>query len=313
MINSQTDNITYNYDSLLPSFNAQEAIDSTVEWIREFFESSDAKIAVLGISGGKDSSVAAALCARALGPENVIGVKMADGGQDDWEDQRSLIEHLGIHSLDFDIGQITQAFRDTAADADIAVPGWHTPDNTVPEDMWDIPEHNRDLSVEGSEADDFGILQNGYELPHQAAVNMPARVRMVVLYMIAQSLKNSARVINTCNLSEDWTGYSTRWGDNVGDCCPLAGFTASEVIAVGRVLGLPAHLVEKTPSDGLSGATDEDNFGFTYEQLDDYIRRGQYSATPEDIREKIDRMHACNEFKMHMPPACPSGLAVMAG
>lgn len=313
MTNTQPDNIVIDYGNG-NIFDAEQAINSTVDWIRDFFDETGGKIAVIGISGGKDSSVVAALCARALGSENVIGVKMSDGGQDDWRDQDELISHLGIRHIDFNIGDVTQAMRDTAADVLIAVPGWHNESyNDVPENMWDTPEVNREMSEKADKEDDFGILQNDYELPRQAAINMPARIRMTVLYMVAQSLRDSSRVMNTCNLSEDWIGWSTRYGDSAGDFSPLAGFTATEVTAMARVLGLPEHLCSKPPADGLSGRTDEDNFGFAYAELDDYIRRGADSDARDEVREKIDEMHVRNEFKMHMPPACPSGLAVMAG
>lgn len=306
-------NVVFEYDQLLPAFDACKEKDIIVHWIQRFFASTGATTAVVGISGGKDSSVVAALCVEALGVDNVIGVKMSDGGQDDWEDQRRLIEHLGIKSIDFDIGAITQAFRDTASDADIAVPGWSTPGNTVPEDMWDTPETNTFLSAKAEREDDFGILQNGYELPRRAAINLAPRVRMATLYMIAQSLKEPSRVANTCNLSEDWVGYSTRWGDSVGDFCPIQNYTATEVQALGYVLGLPEDLIDKAPSDGLCGKTDEDSFGFSYADLDLYIRLGSHAGIPDAVREKINAMHERNEFKLRMPPACFTDLRVLAG
>lgn len=298
-------------------FDAARAVDDTVEWIRDFFEDTGGKVAIIGISGGKDSSVAAALCVRALGAENVIGLKMPDGGQDDWQDQDDIIKYLSIRMIDFDIMAVTGAIQDTAAEIGIATPGELNPGyNTIPDDMWDIPNHNKKLFEQAAEADDYGIYVNDYELPHQAATNMPARVRTVVLYMIAQSLSVSARVIGTANLSEGFIGWDTRYGGCGGSGCdllPLAQYTASEVVALGKVLGLPAHLVEKPPADGLTGKTDEDNFGFTYEQLDAYIRLGGDANVPDEVRAKIDAMHKRNEFKMHMPPACENDLPVRAG
>ena len=95
----------------------------------------------------------------------------------------------------------------------------------------------------------------------QARINLAPRLRMSAVYAVSQCF--NGRVVNTCNLSEDWVGYSTRYGDAAGDFSPMAGFTVQEVKAVGRYLGLPEELIEKAPSDGLSGKTDEDNLGFT--------------------------------------------------
>lgn len=306
-------NIVIRYDSTLPIFDAAVSIDSCVSWIRDTFSSTGAKIAVVGISGGKDSSVVAALCAKALGNENVIGVKMPNGAQHDIDCANLLIEHLGIKSLEYDISPIVKAFEQQAADICIATPGWALPsDNNVPEEMWDVPDENKMLCEKAMEADDSGIYEDGYKLPRQAALNIAPRIRMATLYMIAQSLASSARVANTCNLSEDWVGYSTRWGDSVGDFCPLARYTASEVCAMGYVLGLPDVLIDKVPEDGLSGMSDEDNFGFTYEELDLYIRLGEHAPVKENVCKKIDEMHRRGEFKLHMPPSCPSGLRVLA-
>lgn len=311
----ESDNIVYEYDSLLPSFDARQAIDSTIAWIRDAFRDNGGKIAVIGISGGKDSSVVAALCAHALGKDNVIGVKMSDGTQPDWEDQDDIIEHLGIKSIDFDISAITDALRETAADVGIATPGWTDKSySTVPEDMWDTPDANRENSDEAAMEDDFGILLNNYELPRQAAMNMPPRVRLVVLYMIAQSLNVSARVVGTANLSEAFIGWDTRYGGCGGSGCdllPIASYTATEVIAIGKVLGIPDHLLFKQPADGLTGKTDEENFGFSYWELDAYIRQGDGARVMTEIKDKIDDMHDRNAFKMAMPPVCPSGLETM--
>lgn len=132
----------------------------------------------------------------------------------------------------------------------------------------------------------------------QATVNLPARLRMVVLYAVSQS--RNGRVANTCNLSEDWVGYSTRYGDSVGDFSPLSDLTVGEVKLVGRAAGLPEDLIEKVPSDGLCGKSDEDNLGFTYEVLDRYIRTGEIED--EAVREKIDRLHKKNLFKLDVMP-----------
>jgi NAD+ synthase len=140
--------------------------------------------------------------------------------------------------------------------------------------------------------------QRGHEASKQTRINMAPRLRMTTLYAISQS--NNGRVVNTCNLSEDWVGYSTRYGDAAGDFSPLGGLTVQEVVAIGKVLGLPIELVEKAPSDGLTGLTDEDNLGFTYAVLDKYIRTGV--CEDEATKALIDHKHVTNLFKLKPIP-----------
>ncbi|MBR3289373.1 MAG: NAD(+) synthase, partial [Clostridia bacterium] len=135
-------------------------------------------------------------------------------------------------------------------------------------------------------------------LSDQTRINLPPRIRMATLYAVSQS--KTGRVANTCNLSEDYVGYSTRYGDSAGDFSPLARLTATEVRAIGRHLGLPPRLVDKVPSDGLCGKTDEDNLGFSYDTLDAYIRDGVLPS-PE-IKERIDHLHRINRFKLELMP-----------
>ena len=238
-------------------FDAKKVKDACVRWIREWFEENGKGCnAVIGISGGKDSSVCAALCAEALGTERVIGVTMPNGVQPDIDDSLHLIRHLGIRHYDINVGPAFQALM---------------------------------AEVEA---------QLGRSASDQTRINMAPRLRMTALYAVSQS--NNGRVANTCNLSEDWVGYSTRYGDAAGDFSPLGGLTVQEVIAIGRELGLPEALVSKAPSDGLTGRTDEDNLGFTYAVLDRYIRSGE--CDDPDVRALIDRKHAQNLFKLQPIP-----------
>ena len=238
-------------------FDAKTVKDQCVRWIRDWFEVNGKGCnAVLGISGGKDSSVCAALCVEALGKDRVIGVTMPNGVQPDIEDSFRLINHLDIRRYNVNVG--------AAYDALMA-------------------------EVEA---------QLGGPASKQTQINMAPRLRMTALYAISQS--NNGRVVNTCNLSEDWVGYSTRYGDAAGDFSPLGGLTVQEVVAIGKEMGLPLDLVEKTPSDGLTGLTDEDNLGFTYAVLDKYIRTG----ICEDPQTKalIDHKHVVNAFKLKPIP-----------
>mgnify|MGYP002620888075 CR=1 FL=1 len=244
----------------MEQFNAKQIKDRVVQWIRDWFEENGKGCnAVLGVSGGKDSSVVAALCAEALGRDRVIGVTMPNGIQKDISDSLRLINHLGIRYCNVNIGETY---------------------NTLMEAV----------------KEELGTL--GAEVSSQTVINMPPRLRMTAVYAVSQSM--NGRVANTCNLSEDWVGYSTRYGDAAGDFAPLGGLTVGEVIAIGKELGLPVDLVEKTPSDGLCGKSDEDNLGFTYAVLDRYIRTG----ICEDPATKalIDHKHVTNLFKLKPIP-----------
>ena len=233
------------------NFDVEKATNGCINWIREWFLKNGKDCnAVLGISGGKDSSVAAALCVAALGKDRVIGVLMPQGVQSDINYSIELCEFLGIRNYTVNVGAAVSAITDEIAAS--------------------------------------------MEITNQAKLNLPARVRMATVYAVAQS--QNGRVANTCNLSEDWVGYSTRYGDSVGDFAPLSNFTVAEVIAIGSYLGLPEKFVKKPPIDGLCGQTDEDKLGFTYETLDKYIREG---IEPDaEIKKRIDRLHEINLFKL---------------
>lgn len=236
-------------------FDAVKIKDDCVQWIREFFETNGKGCnAVLGISGGKDSSVAAALCVEALGKDRVIGVLMPCGEQHDIDMAYLLVEHLGIKSYEVNIEAAVNGLK-----------------SAIPDDL---------------------------ELTSQTHTNIPPRIRMTTLYAVSQSL--NGRVVNTCNLSEDWVGYSTRYGDAAGDFSPMCNLTVQEVKEIGRVLGLPDVLVDKVPIDGLCGKTDEDNLGFTYAELDRYIRTGQIDDMEKKAR--IDSLHERNLFKLQLMP-----------
>ena len=235
-------------------FDAEKVKNECVQWIRDFFEENGKGCnAVLGISGGKDSSIVAALCVEALGKDRVIGVLMPNGEQADIDMAKLLVSHLGIRHYIINIKD--------AVDGLI---------NSIP-----------------------------FELSTQSITNLPPRIRMSTVYAVSQT--HNGRVANTCNLSEDWVGYSTRYGDSVGDFSPCSNITVQEMKQIGRLLGLPSVLVDKVPSDGLCGKTDEDNLGFTYAELDRYIREGVID-NPES-KAKIDRLHKLNLFQLQLMPA----------
>lgn len=236
-------------------FNAEKVKNECVEWIRDFFEKNGKGCnAVLGISGGKDSSIAAALCVEALGKDRVIGVLMPCGQQHDIDMAQLLVDHLGIRHYIVNIKDAVEGLM-----------------KNLPADL---------------------------EISQQSKTNLPPRIRMSTLYAISQSC--NGRVVNTCNLSEDWVGYSTRYGDAAGDFSPMSNLTVTEVKEIGRLLKLPDVLVDKVPIDGLCGKTDEENLGFTYAELDRYIRTGEI----EDLDKKklIDTLHERNLFKLQLMP-----------
>lgn len=243
-------------------FDAAKTKDEIVEWIRNYFRKNGPDCnAVIGISGGKDSSIVAALCCEALGNGRVIGVLMPQGAQSDIDVARELVAHLGIKFFEINIAETVNA-----------------------------------LLANGRTA---GLCDS-----KQARVNLPARIRMATLFMVSQSM--NGRVANTGNASEAHIGFSTLFGDGAGQFSPLGKLTVTEVKAIGRELGLPEKFIEKAPEDGLTGKTDEDNFGFTYDFLDKYIRTGDFGGDTATAA-KIDRMHEANLFKdLPMPTYDPT-------
>lgn len=238
-------------------FDAKKIKEELVQWVATYFKENGTPNtkAVVGISGGKDSSVVAALCREALGKERVLGVLMPQGTQADIDVAYQLCRTLDIPYIEVNIEAAVQAL--------------------------------------------YTEVQNaGLELTDVAVFNTPARVRMTTLYAVSGIV--GGRVANTCNLSEDWVGYSTKFGDSAGDFSPLSELTVTEVKAVGAELGLDPMFVDKTPIDGLCGKSDEENLGFTYAELDCYIREG--ICENQQVKEKIDRMHQLNLHKISPMP-----------
>ena len=244
---------------IMYNFDAKKTTQELIEWIRQYFKENGTENtkAVIGISGGKDSSICAKLLVEALGKDRVIGVLMPQGIQSDIDYSKQLVELLGIKYYTVNIYDTVKSLFD---------------------------------AIE---------LENNLELNDVASINTPARIRMSTLYAISGMV--GGRVCNTCNLSEDYVGYATKFGDGAGDFSPLSNLTVNEVKAIGRELGLPNRFIEKTPIDGLCGQTDEDKLGFTYDTLDKYIREG----ICEDLqtKNKIDKMNKLNQHKLKSMPS----------
>lgn len=243
---------------------------SIIEWIKEKMWDSGGEKAVIGVSGGKDSTVVTALCVKALGKENVIGVLMPDGIQRDISDSEKICDFLGIENITVNIENMTGTF------------------------LKSLKEINKEILP---------------SISKQTSLNLPPRVRMTLLYAISQSIDKS-RVINTSNISEDWIGYATLYGDTAGAFSPLGMLTSDEVIQVGEYLKLPSKYIHKKPSDGLTGKTDEDVFGFSYEILNKYIREG--ICEDEKLRQKIDKMHRYSRHKFLPIPIFQPSLPIGA-
>lgn len=227
------------------SFDVAKVHDELISWIQDWFEKNgNNSPAIIGISGGKDSAICAALLTRALGKERVFGVMMPNGVQADIDDSKRVCNILGIKRTVVNIGKAYS-------------------------DLYDAINIGKDLNV----------------VPF--TTNTPARLRMTTLYGIAAVL--NGRVCNTCNFSENYCGYSTKGGDNCGDFSLIENLTVTEVRALGDYIGLPKELVHKTPYDGMSGMGDEAKLGFSYEDLDNYIRGTKDIS--DSVKKRIDVVH----------------------
>ena len=252
----------------------QKLTKEVIQWIKDYYKDNPNGKAIIGISGGKDSTICAALLVEALGADRVVGVMMPNGVQYDIDDSYQVCKYLGIYSLEVNIEDAYEGILD-------------------------------DLS--GS------LAKNKVECPYSKVrnnsmikTNLPSRLRMATLYAVSALYPNS-RVVNTSNLSERYIGYCTKGGDTVADFSPLGELTVREVLMIGDDLGLPYDLVHKTPSDGMSGRSDEEKIGFTYDELDNYILYVDDNLSDETI-EKIEKMHKANEHKLNdMPRFVPMG------
>lgn len=237
-----------------------------IKWIQDYFKDNPDGKAIIGISGGKDSTIAAALCVKALGADRVVGVLMPQGHQPDIKDSYAVCEYLGIHKMEINIGAICNG-------------------------LCNLIDMEYDF--------DKCCINNP-----MIKTNLPARIRMTTLYAVAALYPNS-RVVNTCNRSEDFVGYSTKYGDAAGDFSPLGNLTVREVLAIGDDLDLPTQLVHKAPSDGMCGKTDEDNLGFSYEELDGFLLC-ESGLTPETM-SKVARLHKATRHKYVPMPTFEKG------
>ena len=242
-------------------------VNAIIEDLKNTCEKNGIKGAVIGISGGKDSTIVAKLMVEVLGKENIVGVLMPNGEQNDIDDSYKVVNILDIP---YTVVNIKDAMKGIVENIDFGLRSINNTDKEV-------------------------------ELTNPAYINIAPRIRMTVLYAIAQSMGNGWRVIGTTNKSEEYIGWLTKWGDGGCDFEPIIDFTVTELRKLGKYLGLPIDLVDKTPVDGLTPLSDEDRIGFKYSELDDYINNG--TSGNIEIDKKISKMHEYSEHKRNPIPS----------
>lgn len=251
-------------------FNPDKEAARVVTWTRQFLDEFHDRPLVIGISGGKDSTITAAALAEAVGPNRILGVLLPNGKQNDIGVARRVCDFLEIQ---------------------------HVQLNIFP--MYDAMLRQIKLNIPNMRNEVFNSIVRS---------NAPCRCRTTMLYTIANQFHG--RVVNTCNLSESYVGYDTKWGDQCGDFNLFQDYTASEVKAMGYSLGVAKEFIEKAPDDGMCGQTDEERWGFTYEYLDAWLRstRGHENETDRKIIEMHQAaMHKLLAVKLPHPEYLPEG------
>ena len=232
-------------------FDIEKETKKVIEWTSNWFNSKgSSSLAILCISGGVDSSTVAAILKEAIGSDRIIGIKLPCDEQKDIDCSDLLINHLGLKAYEINIGASYNELTSSI------------------------------------------ISALGKDITEQYKTNTPARIRMTAAYGVAAIVGN-AYPVNTCQASETFCGYDTIFGDSAGSVAPIALFTKTEVKQIAKYLGLPEKLYNKTPIDGMSlnedGSykTDEQKLGFTYEELDDFIRNGTIGSNNEKIVKQM--------------------------
>ena len=253
----------------------EEKLKRVLAWLEQYKAETNCKGVVIGLSGGKDSTVVAMMAKKVWG-DNVFAVLMPNGTQSDINDSEKIAQTLGLWCRTVNIGETYKALLKCIETTPIEAP----------------------LSMEGY----TDTMLNCPPVTDKSKTNIPPRLRMTVLYAIAQSI--GYRVIGTSNASERYIGWSTKWGDSASDVNPIGNLTCTEVVEMGKILakefGLDEKFVSKKPSDGLTGKSDEENFGFSYEELDKWILFGE--GVSKEVADKIEEMHKYSEHKREMPP-----------
>ena len=246
-------------------FDAKKVTNEIIKFIRDYYKKNNLKGAVIGISGGKDSGVVAGLFAKALGPENVVGIWMpCHSKEEDYDNALLVANHFGFSLKEFDLTNLY--------------------DNYVEQ----IKENNL--------VNDDNLID--------ANINIKPRFRMSTLYYYAamlSSVNNGVYIVpGTSNKCELYVGYFTKGGDNVSDIQVLADLTVQEVIKVGEYIGVPDKVIHKTPDDGLSGKTDEEKLGVKYSEIAEVMSNPDNPNVSKDVHEKIKKLHLRNLHKFNI-------------
>lgn len=248
----------------MKEFNVEKETKNVIEFIRDYYKKNNLGGAIIGISGGKDSAVVAALFTKALGKENVIGVTMpCHSNKNDKTDARLISDYYGFEMINFDITGVFDSFKE-------------------------------ELNNLGNFKDDE--IKN-------SDINLKPRLRMSTLYYLAalySAIKGKTYLVaGTSNKCELYVGYFTKGGDSVHDISPIADFTVDEVIKIGEYLKVPEKVLYKAPNDGLSNQTDEDKLGVKYKEIASYI--DDENSVDEKTKEKIKRLHNASKHKFVIP------------
>lgn len=248
----------------MKNFNVKEETKRVVEFIRNYYKENNLGGAILGISGGKDSGVVAALFVEALGKENVLGVTLpCHSKSEDASDAKLVSDYYGFPLINFDITNTFDAFKN---------------------ELKNLGDFTKD-EVENSD------------------INLKPRLRMSTLYYLAalySKVKNKTYlVVGTSNKCELYVGYFTKGGDSVHDISPIADFTVDEVIEIGKYLNVPDKVLFKAPNDGLSNMTDEDKLGVKYSDIAKYME--DETSVSEETAKKIEKLHKNNQHKFNIP------------
>lgn len=251
-----------------------DKLNKILEWMSDYRDTNQCKGVVIGLSGGKDSTVVAMLAKRVFG-DNVFAILMPNGVQKDISDSIEIAESLKLNYRIVNIETVYNIFNH-------------------------VVENKKDDSISKTD-----FVENCPKITDKAKTNIPPRIRMAVLYAVAQTI--GYRVIGTGNKSEAYIGWTTKYGDSAYDFNPIGDLLCTEVVEIGKILanqfGLDLKFIEKKPSDGLCGKSDEESFGFTYEQLDSYIK-GEYNNVPDNVKEAIEYKHRISEHKRNLPEKC---------
>ncbi len=244
-------------------FDVKKETNNIINFIKNYYKENNLKGVVLGISGGKDSAIVAALFSEAIGPENVLGVTLpCHSEKTDKSDAIKVAEKYGFELINLDLTNVFDEFQ-----------------NEVYK-LGNFTEKE---------------LKN-------STINLKPRLRMSSVYYLAalySELKGGTYIVaGTSNKCELFVGYFTKGGDSTHDISVINDYTVDEVIKIGEYLEVPNEVLYKTPSDGLSNQTDEDKLGVKYKDIAKYMNNEELD---EETKKKIEKLHKNASHKFNIP------------